>query len=207
MKCVICEERKARRYCPGVRGDICPACCGEERENTISCPLDCVYLREARAREKPNPPEVIPFREVRVPDRFLDEHRPVFNLALRSLVDAISATREAIDYDVREALEALLRTFKTLQSGLVYETRPDNPIAANIYQAMQQSMEQGRGEIANETGTSVRDAEVLTALLLLQRLEYRFNNGRKRGRAYVGHLLERFAPAAAANPASPSLIV
>jgi hypothetical protein len=207
MKCVICQERKPRRYCPGVRGDICPACCGEERENTISCPLDCVYLREARAREKPNPPGEIPFREIRVPDRFLDEHRPVFNLALRSLVDAISSTPQAIDHDVREAIEALLRTSQTLQSGLVYETRPDNPVAANIYQAVQKTIEEGRVEIAKHTGTSVRDAEIFSALLLLQRLQYRFNNGRKLGRAYVGHLLERFAPAAAANPATPSLIV
>ncbi len=207
MKCVICEERKPRRYCPGVRGDICPACCGEERENTISCPLDCVYLREARAREKPDPPEVIPFHEIRVPDRFLEEHRAIFQLSLTSLVEAIAATPPAIDYDVREAIEALLRTHKTLQSGLVYESRPDNPVAGNIYGLMQEKIEEGRKEIAAKTGTSVRDAEILSSLLLLQRLEYRFNNGRKRGRAYVGHLLERFAPTVAANPASPSLIL
>ena len=52
MKCVICEERKPRRHCPGVRGEICHTCCGQERENTVDCPLDCAYLREARVREK-----------------------------------------------------------------------------------------------------------------------------------------------------------
>ncbi len=52
MKCVICEVRTARRHCPGVRGEICSVCCGTERENTIACPFDCTYLREARLREK-----------------------------------------------------------------------------------------------------------------------------------------------------------
>jgi hypothetical protein len=208
MKCVICEERKPRRYCPGVRGDICPVCCGEERENTISCPLDCVYLQEARAREKPDPPDIIPFHEIRVPDRFLDEHRMVFNLALTALVEAIAATPQAIDSDIREAIEALLQTFKTLQSGLVYETRPDNSIAANIYRMMHDTIEEGRRELPKETGTSIRDTEIFSALLLLQRLEYRFDNGRKRGRAYIGHL-QRFAraPASDLDIESPSLIL
>ena len=55
--CAICHTRRPRRYCPGVRGHICPVCCGTERENTVSCPLDCPYLREARVREKERIPE------------------------------------------------------------------------------------------------------------------------------------------------------
>ena len=39
--------RRPKRFCPGVRGDICTICCGTEREITVDCPLDCVYLREA----------------------------------------------------------------------------------------------------------------------------------------------------------------
>ena len=49
--CKICGVRRARRNCPGVQGMICPICCGTEREVSISCPLDCEYLREARMHE------------------------------------------------------------------------------------------------------------------------------------------------------------
>jgi len=213
MKCAICEVRKPRRYCPGVRGEICTICCGTERENTVSCPFDCVYLREARAREKPNEFDAaaaasIPFSDIRVPVRFLEEHARVWQLVADAVVAAVFATAGAIDYDLREALEALIRTYKTLESGLVYETRPSNPMAANIYQLIQTQIDEGRKQIASKTGVSVRDAEVMAMLLVLQRQEYRYDNGRKRGRAYIDHLRQLF-PDRAANmhPSASPLIV
>src|ERR1051326_5375096 len=132
MTCAICEVRKPRRYCPGVRGDICAICCGTERENTVDCPFDCVYLREARAREKPIELDAsaasIPFYDIRVPAGFLREHAAIAQLVAEAVAKAVFATPGAIDYDLREALEALIRTYKTLQSGLVYESRPNNQI-------------------------------------------------------------------------------
>ncbi len=99
-------------------------------------------------------------------------------LVIDALMDAISSTAGVIDYDVRQALDSLIRTYKTLQSGLVYETRPENPIAAAIYDTMQRVIAEGRKDIASITGVSVRDAEIMSMLLLFQRIEYRVNNGR-----------------------------
>jgi hypothetical protein len=209
MKCAICEERKPRRHCPGVQGEICSACCGEGRENTIACPLDCVYLREARLREKPvavNSADV-PFSDIQVPRRFVAEHEVVFQLAVDSVAQAIRSTPPAIDTDVRDALESLIRTYKTLQSGLLYDTRPENPVAVDIYHRVQQRVAEGRKEISTKTGTSVRDVDVLSGLLLLFRLVYRYNNGRRRGRAFIDHVMQQFPGRARVNPASPSLIV
>src|SRR3569833_1841287 len=53
--CKICGKRRARRACPAVQGDICPICCGTEREVSLSCPLECEYLQEAHRHEKPVP--------------------------------------------------------------------------------------------------------------------------------------------------------
>ncbi len=44
MKCVHCGQRKGKRRCPALGGDICPQCCGEHRLKTIACPPDCVHL-------------------------------------------------------------------------------------------------------------------------------------------------------------------
>jgi len=44
--------RKEKRFCPAVHGRICAQCCGEEREVTIDCPSECVYLQQAREHEK-----------------------------------------------------------------------------------------------------------------------------------------------------------
>jgi hypothetical protein len=209
MKCAICEERKPRRHCPGVQGEICPACCGKERENTVACPLDCVYLREARLREKAvavNRAD-IPFSDIQVPRQFVKEHEAVFFLAVDSVVKAIHSTPPAIDSDVRDALESLIRTYKTLQSGLVYETRPENPAAVEIYHRVQRRLADGCTEIAAKTGTSVRDTEVLSGLILLHRLTYRYNNGRRRGRVFIDHVTRQYPGGARVNPAGPSLIV
>ena len=213
MKCVICEARKPRRYCPGVRGDICTICCGTERENTVDCPFDCVYLREARLREKPRELDEervaeIPFADVRVPERFVREHQDLVLLVSRALVESVFSTAGAIDADLREALDALIRTHRTLQSGLVYETRPDNPVAGRIFIALQSSIAQLTKDAAERSGVSVRDADIMAALILFQRQAYRFDNGRKRGRAFMDYLRQSLpAETEAVKPAASSLII
>src|SRR5664279_2189997 len=76
MACAICRIRRPRRFCPGVRGDICTLCCGTEREVSVECPLDCEYLRKAHKHEKPLPvnPETLPNRDVPVSEQFLQEN-------------------------------------------------------------------------------------------------------------------------------------
>jgi hypothetical protein len=195
-----------------VRGDICAICCGTERENTVDCPFDCVYLREARAREKPIELDAsaasIPFYDIRVPAGFLREHAAIAQLVAEAVAKAVFATPGAIDYDLREALEALIRTYKTLQSGLVYESRPNNPVAAHIFEVVQKLIDDGRKQVASKTGVTFRDGEVMAMLLIMQRQEYRFNNGRKRGRAYLDRLRKMIPEdAASVAPSTSPLIV
>src|SRR5271154_1130369 len=126
MKCQICGVRKPRRYCPGVRGDICPQCCGTEREVTVDCPLECEYLRESRLHERP--PEAgadtpFPNRDVNVTEEFLRDHESLVIFLCAQLLTASLATTGAIDFDVRDALDSLIRTYRTLESGLYYESK------------------------------------------------------------------------------------
>ena len=44
MKCVLCDRRKGKRYCPAKQRDICAQCCGEKRVIEVACPSDCTYL-------------------------------------------------------------------------------------------------------------------------------------------------------------------
>src|SRR2546421_11078915 len=134
MVCAICEIRRPRRFCPGVRGDICTICCGTEREITVDCPLDCIYLHDAHRHEKitPTDPQNFPNQDIRVTEEFLHQHEPLLLFLAQTVLDAALSTSRAIDFDVREALDALIRTYRTLQSGVYYETLPTNPIAAGI---------------------------------------------------------------------------
>jgi len=186
VPCKLCEKRRARRHCPGTDGEICPQCCGSERENTIHCPASCEYLREARFHEQPPPvPEdQIPNKDIRISEQFLREREAlVFTLAV-ALKRAME-TGDAVDFDAREALDAQIRTYRTLQSGLIYETRPANPYAAAIQRGLQRAVEVLREELAEQQGMhTLRDTDVLGVLVFLQRLELQYNNGRRRGKAF-----------------------
>jgi len=194
VPCKICEKKRAKRYCPGVGGDICPSCCGSERENTVDCPLDCEYLREARLHERPAAvtAEDFPNQDVKLNEDFVRQQEHVV-MWLALALARVMETRKAVDLDAREGIEALIRTYRTLQSGLIYETKPQNPYAADIQDALKQSIEDLRKKMAEETGMqTLRDADVLGTLVFLQRLEIQNNNGRRRGRAFVDFLRTYF---------------
>lgn len=203
VPCKLCGKRRARRHCPGIGGDICPQCCGAGRENTIDCPSACEHLREARLHEAPAPigEEQLPNKDIRLSEEFIREHEPLlFTLAL-ALKKAME-TGQAVDFDAREGLEALIRTYRTLQSGLIYETRPQNPYAAAIQQNLRESIEEFRKRTAEELGMqTLRDAGILGTLVFVQRLEIQHNNGRRRGRAFLDFLTSYLPESPAARVA------
>jgi hypothetical protein len=191
MACAICETRRPRRFCPGVRGDICTICCGTEREVSVNCPLDCEYLEDARAHERTAPldPSGIPNQDIRVTDEFLRNNEALLAFASGTLLRAALDTPGAVDADVREALDALVRTYRTLQSGVYYETRPGNPLAAGVQATFQAAIQQFRQSETQRLGLSkMRDTDVLGVLVFLQRLELDRSNGRRRGRAFLDFL-------------------
>jgi hypothetical protein len=206
MKCTICGIRKPRRHCPGVNGDICSICCGNEREVTVNCPLDCEYLVEARLHEKFPAPEQIPNLDIKVSEEFLRDHEPLLIFLGAKLLEASLDTAGAVDSDVREALDSLIRTYRTLQTGLYYESRPANLVAAAIQQKMQDGIQELRKQLTEKGATSLRDAEILGVLVFLERVGLHQNNGRPKGRAYIDHLRANF-PQRQDSPANaPSLI-
>jgi hypothetical protein len=210
MECVICRTRRARRLCPGTPGDICSVCCGTEREVTVSCPLDCEYLREARRHEKPRPvdPDQIPDREMRISEEFLDEHQALVETLASALANTALGIPGATDTDARQAVEGLIRTYRTLESGVYYESRPENILAARIFDAAQVAVTAFRQAERQDTGlTRTRDSDVLKALVFLGRFEIDRNNGRPRGRAFIDVLLSFYSGGDGPEPAAPGSLI
>src|SRR4051812_19472938 len=135
MACAICETRRPRRFCPGVRGNICSVCCGTEREMTVDCPLDCEFLREARRHEKLEPinPDALPNAEIQLSHKFLEENEHLLIFLGRTIAMAARDPGGIVDFDVRDALDGLIRTYRTLQSGVYYDSVPAGPRAAELY--------------------------------------------------------------------------
>ena len=48
MKCVVCSQKKADRFCAGLQVNICSLCCGSKRERYILCFQGCEYLKKGK---------------------------------------------------------------------------------------------------------------------------------------------------------------
>lgn len=191
VSCAICKLRRPRRRCPGISGNICTVCCGTERENTIHCPLDCEYLLQAHAWEKETPiePSQLPHPEIRIDEAFLSKNEPLLLYIGAGIAKTALEIANAVDSDIREALAATVQSYVTLQSGLVYEVRPDNPIAARIQARLRKDIQDVEASLQAENA-SLRDSDVLGILVFLQRVELQRNNGRRYGRAFLEFLFQ-----------------
>ena len=124
-----------------------------------------------------------------------------------SLVQAALRTSGAVDSDVMEALEALIQTHRTLESGLYYETIAQNTIAARIQRSFTASLtDYQKVRTEREHLSQIRNSEILAILVFLHRLAQRSQNGRPRGRMYLD-LLRQMTPEAGVEAQSPSIIL
>jgi hypothetical protein len=208
--CKICGKRRARRACPAVEGDICTICCGEKREVVFTCPLDCEYLQEAHRRETPLPvaDDQISNRDVVVTEGFAAANEELLLFCIYSLLQAaLRTTPTATDSDVLAALEALIQTQRTLASGLVYETISENIVAAAIQRSFSASLADYRKlRQEREALSPVRDSDVLKTLVFMHRVGQQNQNGRPKGRLYLG-LLQQMTPDAGVEQRPSGIII
>lgn len=212
-QCAICHKRKAKRDCPGIRGAICPQCCGTEREVSIDCPLDCSYLRESRRHEaeKLTPLPEMPYKDIEIPDQFLHEHEQMIGGISICLLRHQKENPSVTDKDIREGLEKLIQTYQTRQSGIYYDSVPEQPAPAGVFRAVKTLFDEIE-KAAHQKGmvapgfAAVKDGEIIRALVFLHRLATVHDNHRPRGRAFLSFLREAF-PQAAAPPREASRLI
>jgi hypothetical protein len=207
VTCSICESRKAKRACPALRSEICPQCCGKEREESLSCPFDCAYLVEARAHERRAglDPGQFPYKEVRITEDFLREQEELLNFTAQAVTGAALQVSGAVDHDASQALDALVRTYKSLDSGIYYQTMPDSPLGQAIVARVQEQLQQFRTAETERLGMArTRDTDVLGILVFLLRMALDEDNGRRLGRRFLDLLQRHFESAKA--PAAPLIV-
>jgi hypothetical protein len=209
VSCAICEIRKEKRFCPAVHGRICPQCCGEQREVTLDCPSDCPYLQQAREHEKPRPASdldaAVLFPEVELADGFLYQHEHLvlglsFALAKRAHID-----RTLHDQDLIAGLTSLARSYERLvNSGLVYEEPIHGPAQQAVIAELQNMVKEYREAEQKHIGySSLKDSEILKALVFLVRMAHARTSGRPKSRAFIDFLFMQFPErqSAIASPA------
>lgn len=198
MSCAICEKRKEKRFCLAVHGRICPQCCGEQREVTLDCPRECVYLQQAREHEKVRQIDDLDrsalFPQIQIPEQFIYEHEHLVVGLSYALFKSASSHPSLMDADLISALASLISTYQTLvNSGLVYET----PIASMGRQAVaaevQNMVKEYREAEQKHLGYSrLKDDDVLRALVFILRMAYGRTSGRPNSRAFIDFLYAQF---------------
>jgi hypothetical protein len=144
--------------------------------------------------------------DIRVTEEFLEAH-PALLLVMSGTLTAASAQGGLVDSDVREALASLIQTYRTLQSGVIYEALPTNPLAANLCRVFQRALGEFRRDEKEELGlTKTHDSDVLRVLVFFERLALDHNNGRPLCRAFLEMLL-LFQPEAKPFEDAPLLIL
>jgi len=129
MKCVLCEQRKTKRFCPAKNAQICPLCCGTKRVLEISCPESCEYLQAGRKRE-------IEDYQNRL-KKMDSSNREKYQRVISQYQDTIAHLEYAIsrerlqsrnlkDKDVAQAVNVLLDTYRTEDKGILYEKTSDD---------------------------------------------------------------------------------
>ncbi|HZQ21712.1 MAG TPA: hypothetical protein VFA89_02840 [Terriglobales bacterium] len=196
MSCAICEIRKEKRFCPAVHGRICPQCCGEQREVTLDCPSECVYLQQARAHEKPRDDvdRSALFLDVDVDDQFVYEREHLLLGLSYALAKSARAERSLADRDLIAALSAMAKTYQTLEkSGLIYEMPITSGVQHAVATEVQEMFKQYREAEQKQMGYSrLKDSEALKAIVFLLRMAHGKTSGRPKSRAFIDFLFNQF---------------
>jgi len=198
LSCAICEIRKEKRFCPAVHGRICPQCCGEQREVTLDCPSDCPYLQQAREHEKPRPADQFDpgalFVHIEISEQFTFEREHLLMGLTYALTKAVQADRSLNDRDLIAALSARYTSYeRRVNSGLHYEqpltSVAHQAVAAQVEEMLKQFREVEQRQLGHST---LRDSDVLKALVFLLRLAHARTSGRPKSRAFIDFLLAQF---------------
>ena len=206
MACPICSKRKVKRLCPARAESICSICCGTEREVTIDCPSDCMYLMVSREYDLTRL-EIdwakVPFAEIKFNRSFAETHEPLLLDIDYAICQFAADHREVVDTDVLAALQTLAETYRTQTSGIIYEKPLDYALQRGLYENLKTAIKDFRKDDARRVGmTTVRDSEVRDALIFLTQLCAVHDNGRPKGRAYLDLIRSQFPKEAFQKSAS-----
>jgi hypothetical protein len=198
LSCAICELRKEKRFCPAVHGRICPQCCGEQREVTLDCPSECPYLQQAREHEKPRPAEQFDaaalFLHVEISEQFTFEREHLLMGLSYALAKAAQADRSLNDRELIATLSALCTSQERLvNSGLHYEqpltSATQQAAAAQVLEMAKQFREVEQKQLGYST---LKDSDMLKALVFLVRLGHARTSGRPKSQAFIDFLIAQF---------------
>jgi hypothetical protein len=220
MKCLVCNQRKAKRFCPAKGSQICPQCCGEKRILELDCPENCQYLESGRrhevelhGRHYTSPDPIRQQRNHRILSQFGD-----FISQLEFVLgDERHGARDFSDQDAAAAIDLVLETLRTEQKGVLYE-RTSNDVRIDIVrrrisefiqnQRSPQSAAQTPGLLVRNTESeSMKLKDVVECLETIREVIQNHLNEGSGGQFYVNFLARLVPKRSRVESGGSSLII
>jgi hypothetical protein len=134
------------------------------------------------------------FLQVEVSDQFMYEKEHLLMGLTYALAKAARADRSLHDQDLISALTVLTKSYERLvNSGLHYEQPLTSEAQRRVAAELEIMIKEYREAEQKHAGySSLRDSEVLTALVFLVRLAHVRTSGRPKSRAFVDFLFGQF---------------
>jgi hypothetical protein len=149
-------------------------------------------------------PSLLPSSDVKMSEEDIERLGYLMMTTATALMIEYKKNPRIVDADVREALDHVVRNYRTAQSGLVYESRPTNPFAAQVQDGLMAAATEVRQNMLEHYGMEItRDIDWLKAAVFFQQMAFLHDNGRSKGREFLHHIVRS---AASAKPsAKPSV--
>ncbi len=144
-------------------------------------------------------PADTPLLDEKIPQDIIYTHQQLMGALAFSIAKFCAVQPTAVDTDVLAALQALARTYKTLNSGIIYEKPPDTPLPRELYAAVAAFINEVKKQHAERAGSAtLKDSDIFHLLIFLYRMGLLRTNGRPRSRRFIEFLRGQF-------PQSPEL--
>jgi len=210
MKCNLCNQRKGKRFCPAKNETICAQCCGEKRVLEIDCPESCEFLKIGRSREA----SLESARHFRPSDPLQQEKLSRIVTEFESVIADLQtlialerrSNRQLTDADVAEALDCVLKTLRTEDRGVIYETTSGNLRAEGLrrqFSALIQSCRYPKEP--EQRRIQLRDA--IDCLELLRRVVASHIEAGSSTLSFVDFLVRHLPRDSRLGPVEPSIII
>jgi len=134
------------------------------------------------------------FLDVEVPDQFMYEREHLLMGLTYALSKAAHADRSLNDRDLLGALSALCTSYQRLvNSGLHYEQPITGASQQRVAAEVEKMLKEYREAEQKHAGySSLKDSDVLRAMVFLVRLGFGRTSGRPKSRAFVEFLFAQF---------------
>lgn len=202
MKCVVCDQKKAKRFCPAKNGLICAQCCGEKRVFEVDCPESCGYLKSGREREmeefykhlRSSDAGAYPMME-----QILARHQDAVAQLEYMLARERLSDRNLTDNDVVQAINVLLGTYRTEDKGVLYEKTSEDLRVEALRRELRKVIESLRNPEGQESrgivdpGTSrMLLSEAIECLEFIRSIAESYLKDRRSSSGYVDFLARLF---------------